>query len=734
MRRPALFLVVLVALLQSATAALAGGLIQPSFRIPDQFPAGVIPMVNAIADLNGDGDNDVVVTDPAFDGGVNVLLGDGSGQLGAPINTPLPSNGTSFDVAVDDVDLDGVPDLVVYSIGGATVRVVVLLGAGDGTFTQGQEITSPGAGEVTLADFDLDGAPDIAYSHGSINGDVIRVVLNEGDGTFGPPDSYAPPFFLGLDGLTTADVDVDGDPDLVFLGGCPKARLNQGDGTFGPEVCSPDPQGRLGGIAVAVGDYDEDGIPDIATGDASGGHVAIGLGVGDGHFTFFKRYSGLANQVNWVIAADFTGDATLDIIAGSSEGFATLMQGKGDGTFQKLVRWITGGSWISAGQLGGSPLPDVVSAGGLEMNKVGVSLNLGRGTFHAPRMFPATGTGTGIRTGDLNGDGKDDVAFVVGSSSIEAHLAGRNATFGKAKVSPIVPGETRSFRLADLNEDGHLDVVGALTTTPNIFVALGDGDGTFGPASRFTNGGGTAIPSGLAVADVDDDGHLDLVSATPSQLSVLPGTGTGSLGAPILSGMGGGSSQAATLLADFDGDGTLDAASAEVTGSQDFAGMALRVNLGNGDGTFSFAYSRSADTNVSAGATQDLNGDGRPEVVISGSKGSNSGRTGMYVFLNSAGTLQPPVYYPSQSSFLQLVDINGDGPLDVVTKAGIGSAIGINLGNGDATFAPQTLIPLAADSGSMDDGDVTGDGRPDLVVLYGSVSRSSFAPYVNETP
>jgi hypothetical protein len=76
--------------------------------------------------------------------------------------------------------------------------------------------------------------------------------------------------------------------------------------------------------------------------------------------------------------------------------------------------------------------------------------------------------------------------------------------------------------------------------------------------------------------------------------------------------------------------------------------------------------------------------------------------------------------------------VNGDGPLDAVTMGGI--FIGIHLNNGDGTFAPQKLIPVAADTVGLRAGDITGDDKVDLVVLYGSIAKSSFAPYVNETP
>lgn len=67
-----------------------------------------------------------------------------------------------------------------------------------------------------------------------------------------------------------------------------------------------------------------------------------------------------------------------------------LLAGNRDGAFDPPVRWITGGTYLTLGQLGGSPLPDVVSGGGLTLNEISVSFSLGQGRFDVPRMYAAT--------------------------------------------------------------------------------------------------------------------------------------------------------------------------------------------------------------------------------------------------------------------------------------------------------------------------------------------------------
>lgn len=209
---------------------------------------------------------------------------------------------------------------------------------------------------------------------------------------------------------------------------------------------------------------------------------------------------------------------------------------------------------------------------------------------------------------------------------------------------------------------------------------LGRGNGRFDPARPMSNGSGAAI-LGIAVGDVNADGNPDIVSNTFTSLSVLPGNGDGTFDAPLLSSAGAGD-QRSTLLGNVTGDGAVDAVSAVITGTNDNARTTLYVNRGNGDGTFTLVSSRTADTNVHAAALADLSGDGQLDVALVGIKGTDTGRTGLYRFVNAGGVLQAPSYQP----------------------AGAG-------------FGPPLGLPTGHDPMSVTAADFTGDGRPDIVEL-----------------
>lgn len=704
--------------------------VNPTFAVPDQYRAGTLPRVSAIADVDLDGDNDVVVTTFGA-GGIGSFRNDGTGRLTSVAGTPLPGYST-FDLAVDDFDGDGVPDAAVYALAGGA-SVIVLTGNGNGTFTRRTTITTPGTGEVAAADIDNDGDPDLAYSHGTSNGEVIKVVENNGNATFGPPTTYSPGIFISHDDLQFADANGDGLADLVYQEGCPNVRLNLGNGAFGDDLCSTDPQGRIGGFTQALGDFDGDGDLDMATGNASGERVSIAKGNNTGFFTYFAQYNNVNSQLNFLVTADLTGDGVLDLLAGSNTGVTELLAGNGNATFQPPVDWITGGTWLTLGDLGGSPLPDLVSGGGLAQNEISVSFSLGGGRFDVPRMYGVTGRGRGLDLGDVNGDGREDVASISNDSQIETHLAGPDAaSFGPAVLSPVVPNLTRTLVLADVNSDGDLDAVGVVDQAPRLYVALGNGDGTFAAESRVDNGG-ASTPGSVQVADIDGDGNLDLISPTSSQISVVPGNGNGTFDAAILSGQSQGSSSS-IRIGDIDGDGEQDVVASIRTGSTNFAGTRASIDLGNGDGSVTFAYDRGTNTNQGGVDLGDLDGDGLPELVVVGTKGFKSGRTGMFVFENEGGVLAtvPTRYTDVQTAGLFLEDMNGDGTLDPVTIGGI--AIGILPNDGTGTFSRQQLLYIAADRFAVQPGDLTGDGQQDLVVLYGSLGTSTFAPYVNTTP
>jgi hypothetical protein len=299
-----------------------------------------------------------------------------------------------------------------------------------------------------------------------------------------------------------------------------------------------------------------------------------------------------------------------------------------------------------------------------------------------------------------------------------------------------------SVVLADLNDDGKADLIAtngcsdsACQNDGSIAVRLGNGDGTFQSAATYDSGGGAT--TGLAVADVNHDGKLDIVvancSATPSSdcadgiVGVLLGNGNGTF-RPAVTYSTGGFGATAVTVADVNGDGKPDVIVAnEWLGCIACATGGVGVLLGNGNGTFQSAVTyNSGGYGVWSVAVADVNGDGKPDVILTDCTLSSenfcfagSGLVGVLLG-NGNGTFQPVVTYDSGGQIAVSVsvgDLNGDGKPDLVVSNLDSQTVGVLIGNGNGTFQPAVTYNTKefAPYRSMIT-DINGDGKPDLIV------------------
>jgi hypothetical protein len=381
----------------------------------------------------------------------------------------------------------------------------------------------------------------------------------------------------GADAVAMADVNGDGKPDLVVTNWCASASctvpgnnigvlLGNGDGTFQPAVTYP----SLGlyADAIAVADVNGDGNPDLVVANcgssfsqnncvstSGSGDLAVLLGNGDGTFKAAVPYSLGASGATSVAVADVNGDGKLDLIVATGSntaGLVGVLLGMGDGTFQAEVTYSSGGLSplaLAVADVNGDGEPDVVVANRWTDNtytnsNVAVLLNGGTGNFPSGIQY---GTGgfypDSVAIADVNGDGNPDLV-VANSSSIRSTggLGNVGVLLGNGKgafqaamaYSSGLYGAT-SVAVADVNGDGKLDLVVANCSSSgggcsggggNVGVLLGNGDGTFQTALPFGPGGNT--PFEVAVGDVNGDGRPDLVVA--SCASNACGAAAGTLG------------------------------------------------------------------------------------------------------------------------------------------------------------------------------------------------------------
>ena len=262
-------------------------------------------------------------------------------------------------------------------------------------------------------------------------------------------------------------------------------------------------------------------------------------------------------------------------------------------------------------------------------------------------------------------------------------------------------------------------------TQGSVGVLFGNGSGTFQAVVDYGSGGEGALS--VAVADVNGDSRADLVVANydSDSVGVLLGNGDGTF-QPAVSYVLIGFDIAVDFvaIADVNGDGKPDLVVTEVCFSSTYCTNGLvGVLLGNGDGTFQSVVNYASNgTNANSLAVTDVNGDGKPDLLVANFclNKANCGSGGVSVLLgNGDGSFQAAVTYPSSGRSavsLAVGDVDGDGQLDVVVTNVIDNSVGILLGMSTGTFRPA----VSYDSGgsnplSLAIADLNRDRMPDLV-------------------
>lgn len=369
------------------------------------------------------------------------------------------------------------------------------------------------------------------------------------------------------------------------------------------------------------------------------------------------------------------------------------------------------GAVLASGDFTSDGKPDLVSvARYTEADPVSVLIGRGDGTFQ--KTTSSAGGGLSLAAGDLNGDGKLDVAFPGFSSVVKILFGNGDGTFGPpvgiGTHSGGAPGGIMSIAIAQLGgaEPG-LDI--AVTNSNGLQVLLGNGNGTF--AAPATYSGWDA--SELVAGDFNEDGRDDIgltrfVGPDTRRIVVLPGSATGALGSAITTTIDEGLSS--PVVTDDDDDGLLDIVGAH----RSMSSTTVALHYGAGDGTFESPQSADVGGQASSVGVGDFDSDARPDIAAARFDGRLVAWLGTGFFADSAYSQVPG----DAAASMAVADVNGDGVDDVSTATYSGKVIvsrnapGIQAAPGTLAFASQA-IGGAAPTQTIT---VTNTGTPNLII------------------
>jgi hypothetical protein len=650
-----------------------------TFRQGANYPAGS----QALGDLNGDGIADMVIPDANNDT-ITVYLGNGDGTF-RQLAQYSPIFGVNFGSNLSSVviaDMNGDGNLDVMFSDPVDNVLGILYGNGDGTLLPPVFINAYAPVTPLVADFNGDSRPDVAFLNSggtmlvlgglpattttttvtsSLNPSVLsqNVTLTATvtpSSVTGTVLFFDGPSFLGMRTLVngqatfstslltigahliTADYLGDASNPASLSPSLAQSVIAASHATSTTLGSSTNPAG-FGQNLTLIANV----APSAATGTVTfyDGTSVLGIGVlsaGRAMLTTNLLASGTRK-----LTATYSGDANYG--GSSSAPFTETVNASASGGFQPYVNLDGSGSFegVVAADFNNDGLQDFAAAAG---NSVNIYLGNGNGTFRTPINVTVSSGAYSIAAADFNRDGKVDIAVSSGSGMFSILPGNGDGTF-QAALS--YPGGGQYIWTADFNGDGKPDVL------TGAGVLLGNGDGTFAPQLPVGNG----YPVGItAVGDFNGDGKPDLAAfnSNTNTVSIFIGNGDGTFQPPTNYNVG--ISPTSVAAGDFNGDGKLDIAVANWRDSS------LIILLGKGDGTFVVNTYSVAEPPGSVLVVGDFNGDGKPDLA---GLPYASGRFAIFLG-NGDGTFAAPtnVAVLGYPQFAAVADFNHDGKTDLI--------------------------------------------------------------------
>jgi hypothetical protein len=508
------------------------------------------PRAVAIADFNGDGNQDIAVANSGSST-VSIRLGNGSGGFTSPAPAEIAIGIEPYALATGDFNADGRADLAIADFSGLG-SVAIRLGNGSGGFTSPAVPTFTvglGPSSVAIGDFNGDGRQDFATANQSV--DNVSIRLGDGSGGFTSPAS--PEISVGSIPVWVAIGDFNGDGNHDFaaanLGSANVSiRLGNGSGGFTSPV-TPEVTVGTNPFSVAIGDFNGDGTQDFATANGGSANISIRIGNGSGGFTSPATPEvTVGTSPNSVAVADFNGDGRQDLAtANAAINNVSIRLGNGAAGFTSAATpEVTVGAAplaIAIGDFNGDGRQDFVTTN-RSSNNVSVRLGDCTGPPNAPPTFtPAAAisvqqgapAGPAFPVGTVadaeSPAGTMTVIQIAGGTAAGITVSGiinnSGSVTGVVTASLAATSGTVRFQVTDgggLTGIGDLQVNVSPANTPPTIVAVATTRNAGSPASNSTianvtdaesgnggvtvtvNGGATATVNGVTVSNIQNNG------------------------------------------------------------------------------------------------------------------------------------------------------------------------------------------------------------------------------------
>ncbi|MCX8072664.1 MAG: VCBS repeat-containing protein [Candidatus Binatia bacterium] len=599
-------------------------------------------------------------------------------------------------------------DLVVAD--GSAGGVRWLEGRGTGAFlVRGFSAVIANASHAVLADFDEDDVVDVATIDPATS--TVAVALGRGDG------SFAPEIAASIGGDLRALTAVD---HFLAVADAANNQVILLEVELGPvlSVIGSLPVGREP-AAVAAGDFDTNGLTDLAVGNHGSGDVSIlrqGAGRAFSPFATVAVGSGVS-AVGW---GDVNGDGAADLIAARQNGEIVVFRNDARRSFSRLFAMGVGQNPAAVLVLDDRSPGQVVNGDGRAdmvilhrgANDIGVLTGLGDGRFETSSRLVVGADPVGLVVGNFDEDeaGAVDLATANAGADTVSVIRGQGGGSFVAALSFATGVQPVALQLADFDRDGLLDALALNGSDGTLSLLRGNGRGSFHPRKDFAALSGATV---LAAGDFDGDGFVDAAVArrNESRITILPNSVSG-FGLPRIVPVQGGIS---TLVgSDLDRDGRGDLIVLE-SGTQ--RALVLRSN-----GAFTFETRMFDLGGIGTTATVgEVFGDANPDFVV-----GTSDPPGIDVFAGIGGAefqLVEHIDLPGDPAYVAIDDFVGDGKPDIAVLSPTAQRLDLFAGNGLGRWQLVSTQSISSDSGGLAAADLNGNGAADLVTAGRLASR-----------